>query len=102
MVSDSSGKLEQLIKLRMGVTTLLCCTLMLLLAFNLLLLSSWSDLGAKPVFEGSVVSLCLATIIGSIIFAALIGVGYIIWANRVLDTIVAQAKAECEKERGGL
>ena len=91
---------ERLARTRAKLIIGFCGALLSILAFNLLLLSTWSDFGRQPWLEGSQVSVALASIIASIVLATILGMIYIRIANSVLDGLAKAAREELDEERG--
>ena len=89
-----SSSLKQLNQARAKMTVAISVVVFLLLTLNMLLMSSWADFGANPLYEGTHVTVALAYSIFVIFAGALISAFYIWWANSVLDKLVMQVKEE--------
>lgn len=95
----SSEAFERLVRARSRAVSLATGGCVVLLAINLVLMSSASDLGATRI-GGSSVTVSLALALVSITLGAVVSVAYVYWANTRLDALCAQAKSQLMAEAG--
>ena len=82
-----------------GRATLFCFFILLaLLTANLLLLSTFSDLGSQPLIAGTPITIAVAASAVTILLGALITIAYIVWANLKLDQLTKLAIAELDQQ----
>lgn len=91
-INSRRPEIHALVKARAKMVTTLTVILLVLLAFNFMLLSSLSNLGGIKVIEGAPITLGLVTSIIVIFVSVLITLFYIVWANTYLDKLTHKAR----------
>ena len=82
-----------------GRATLICFFILLaLLTANLLLLSTFSDVGSQPLVADTPITIAVAVAAATILLGALITIAYIVWANFKLDRLTELAIAELDQQ----
>lgn len=92
-INSRRPEVHALVKARAKMVSILTVILLVLLTFNLMLLSSLSKLGALPVTDAAPITLSLVTSIFVIFVSVFITLFYIIWANTYLDKLTIKARA---------
>ena len=90
----TSESFQKLIKLRSKTAWSLTFFLSFALMINVLLMSSWSELGSSTLFENGRVTVALAYSVGLILLSMLTCFVYVNWANNTLDSLIEQTKSE--------
>jgi len=91
---------KSLVRMRIRMTLTLFVILFALLTINLILMSTADHLGARPISEGSPISVSLLVCACSIVFGAITSMLYVYWATSKLDPLVEQARSDLEAEPG--
>jgi len=96
--TDRPPALKALIRAR-GQATITCFAILAaLLMSNLLILSTLSDFGSRPVISGTPITVAVIASAATIIIGALITITYIAWANVKLDRLTKAAISELNSE----
>lgn len=95
---DRSAAFKTLVRSRARATlfcfTLLCGTL----AGNLLLLSSFSEIGARRIISDTPITVSVACAIATIFIGAITTIVYILWANKRIDPLTQLVSSELNEK----
>lgn len=96
------GDFKMLVRKRARMVWSLSVFLVLVLAGNLYLMSSGAELGSRTLSSGGVVTIALAYSVFVIFIGAAMAAFYVWWANKYIDPLMAQVRADLVLTEGDI
>lgn len=94
----STKAVERLSRTRRRMVWSLSALLVVVLVAGTALMTVGSDMAAQPIMSGAAINIGIVFAGAVIVVGASITVFYAIWANRILDPLIAEANHLCDLE----